>query len=147
MINVLLVEDHELYRMGLSMLLSKAEDINLVAEAADGTDGIKKARDLAPAKISFKYLDKDNKEIETNIFDTPPLVEAYKKKLKESDAETQKSVQEILDGLAEDKYYHVNGNLVDENGKTYFKVTSIKNVPAELIMSNIYKSRFGIKEG
>ena len=27
MINVLLVEDHELYRMGLSMLLSKAEDI------------------------------------------------------------------------------------------------------------------------
>lgn len=51
MINVLLVEDHELYRMGLSMLLSKAEDINLVAEAADGADGVKKARDLAPDVI------------------------------------------------------------------------------------------------
>ena len=45
MINVLLVEDHELYRMGLSMLLSKADDINLLAEAADGLEGIKKARD------------------------------------------------------------------------------------------------------
>lgn len=48
MINVLLVEDHELYRMGLSMLLSNAEDIELCAEASDGIDGIKKARELAP---------------------------------------------------------------------------------------------------
>ena len=51
MINVLLVEDHELYRMGLSMLLSKAENINLAAESADGLDGIKKARELSPDVI------------------------------------------------------------------------------------------------
>ena len=51
MINVLLVEDHELYRMGLSMLLSKAEDINLVAEAADGLEGVKKAREFSPQVI------------------------------------------------------------------------------------------------
>ena len=51
MINVLLVEDHELYRMGLSLLLGKAEDINLVAEAADGVDGIKKAREMSPDVI------------------------------------------------------------------------------------------------
>ena len=44
MINVLLIEDHELYRMGLSMLLDKAENINLVAEAANGIEGIKKAK-------------------------------------------------------------------------------------------------------
>lgn len=48
MINVLLVEDHELYRMGLSMLLDKAEGINLVAEAVDGLDGVNKARELSP---------------------------------------------------------------------------------------------------
>lgn len=51
MINVLLVEDHELYRMGLSMLLSKSEDINLLSEAADGIDGIKKAREYSPDVI------------------------------------------------------------------------------------------------
>ena len=48
MINVLLVEDHELYRMGLTMLIDKAEGINLVAQAADGIDGIKKAREISP---------------------------------------------------------------------------------------------------
>lgn len=51
MINVLLVEDHELYRMGLSMLLEKAEGITLCAEAADGAEGIKKARELNPDVI------------------------------------------------------------------------------------------------
>ena len=51
MINVLLVEDHELYRMGLSMLLEKSEDINLVAEAADGVIGVKKAREFSPDVI------------------------------------------------------------------------------------------------
>ena len=48
MINVLLVEDHELYRMGLSMLLDKADGINLVAEAVDGLDGVNKAREFSP---------------------------------------------------------------------------------------------------
>lgn len=51
MINVLLVEDHELYRMGLSMLLEKADGITLCAEAADGADGIKKAKELNPDVI------------------------------------------------------------------------------------------------
>ncbi len=51
MINVLLVEDHELYRMGLSMLLDKTEGITLCAQAADGADGIKAARNLNPDVI------------------------------------------------------------------------------------------------
>ena len=48
MINVLLVEDHELYRMGLSMLLEKADGINLTAEASDGLEGVEQALELKP---------------------------------------------------------------------------------------------------
>ena len=51
MIDVLKIEDHELYRMGLSMLIDKADDINLLAEASDGVDGVKKARELSPKVI------------------------------------------------------------------------------------------------
>ena len=51
MINVLLVEDHELYRIGLSMVLQKTEGINLIAEASDGAEGVKKARETAPDVI------------------------------------------------------------------------------------------------
>ena len=58
MINILLVEDHELYRMGLSMLLNNAEGIKLIAEASDGLEGVKKARELNDSlqnKISKFY--------------------------------------------------------------------------------------------
>lgn len=51
MINVLLVEDHELYRMGLTMVLDKTEGINLIAQASDGLEGIKKAREYSPNVI------------------------------------------------------------------------------------------------
>ena len=51
MINVLLVEDHELYRMGIAMALEKSECINLVAQAIDGTEGIRKAREYSPDVI------------------------------------------------------------------------------------------------
>ena len=51
MINVLLVEDHELYRMGLAMLLDKSDEIKLLGEAGDGIEGIKKARELSPDVI------------------------------------------------------------------------------------------------
>ena len=51
MINVLLVEDHELYRMGLSLVLEKAEGINLIAEASDGIEGINKAKEYMPNVI------------------------------------------------------------------------------------------------
>lgn len=51
MINVLLVEDHELYRMGLNMVLDKDEEINLVSDASDGLEGVRKAREYSPDVI------------------------------------------------------------------------------------------------
>lgn len=50
-INVLLVEDHTMTRMGLSLVLQKAEGIELVAEAEDGISGVKAAQEFLPDVI------------------------------------------------------------------------------------------------
>lgn len=104
---------------------------------------ISKARDLAPAKISFKYETVENgKKIikETNIFDTWALRDAYKLGLKRSDPKVQANVQLVLDGLERGVYLDANGNEIGT-------IVQMINTPAELIMSNIYKSRFKIKDG
>lgn len=50
-IKVLLVEDHTMTRMGLQLVLEKAEGIELVAEAEDGISGIEKAQAYSPDVI------------------------------------------------------------------------------------------------
>lgn len=47
-VRVLLADDHELVRSGIRALLEAQPDIEVVAEAANGRDAIKLARDLAP---------------------------------------------------------------------------------------------------
>ena len=50
-ITVLLVEDHTMTRMGLSLVLEKAEGIELVGEAEDGLKGVELARKFLPNVI------------------------------------------------------------------------------------------------
>lgn len=50
-ISVLLVEDHTMTRMGLSIVLEQAEGIELVAEAEDGLSGVEKAQEYSPDVI------------------------------------------------------------------------------------------------
>lgn len=50
-IRVLLVEDHTMTRMGLSLVLEQADGIELIAEAEDGVAGVEKAAELAPDVI------------------------------------------------------------------------------------------------
>ncbi|GAA1239148.1 response regulator transcription factor [Kitasatospora nipponensis] len=47
-IRVLLVDDHQVVRRGLRTFLEVQEDIEVVGEAADGAEGVDKARQLAP---------------------------------------------------------------------------------------------------
>ncbi|MCS7081320.1 MAG: response regulator transcription factor, partial [Chloracidobacterium sp.] len=47
-IRVLLVDDHELVRVGLRALLEAEEDIEVVAEAATGEEALRLARALRP---------------------------------------------------------------------------------------------------
>lgn len=50
-IRVLVVDDHDLFRMGLASLLSEQEDIAVVAQASNGANGVRLARELRPGVI------------------------------------------------------------------------------------------------
>ena len=50
-VRVLLVEDHEMTRMGLQVGIEKNEQLELVGEATDGIEGVKKAKELNPDVI------------------------------------------------------------------------------------------------
>jgi two-component system, NarL family, nitrate/nitrite response regulator NarL len=50
-IRVLLIDDHALFRSGLSSLLQRQPDIEVVAEAGDGIEGVKRAQQHAPDVI------------------------------------------------------------------------------------------------
>ena len=50
-IKVLLVEDHTMTRMGLSLVLEQALGIELVAEAEDGISGVQKAQEFLPEEF------------------------------------------------------------------------------------------------
>jgi len=50
-VKVLLVEDHEMTRMGLEVGISKCNELELVGEAADGLTGINQAKKLLPDVI------------------------------------------------------------------------------------------------
>ncbi|MBI1395286.1 MAG: response regulator [Betaproteobacteria bacterium] len=47
-IRVFLVDDHALFRSGVKMLLGRMPDVEVVGEASDGAEGIKRVRQLAP---------------------------------------------------------------------------------------------------
>jgi DNA-binding NarL/FixJ family response regulator len=47
-VRVLVVDDHELFRRGLEIVLSQEPDIEVVGEAGDGAEAVGKAADLLP---------------------------------------------------------------------------------------------------
>ena len=47
-VKVLIIEDHPMFRMGLSLVLEKIGDIDLIGEAENGIEGVEKTRNLLP---------------------------------------------------------------------------------------------------
>lgn len=50
-IRVLLVDDHEVARRGIRSVLSSDADLDVVSEAADGEEAVKRAQELRPSII------------------------------------------------------------------------------------------------
>ncbi|MBO9354310.1 response regulator [Bordetella petrii] len=50
-IRILLIDDHSLFRSGVRLLLQRQPDFEVVAEAADGVEGIKRAQEFQPDVI------------------------------------------------------------------------------------------------
>jgi len=48
MIEIIIADDHQLFREGLVNLLSQASEIEIVAQAEDGKDALRKAREFNP---------------------------------------------------------------------------------------------------
>ena len=47
-INVLIVDDHALFRQGLRRILESLKDVSVVGEAADGNEAVQAARETNP---------------------------------------------------------------------------------------------------
>ena len=47
-IRILIVDDHTLFRSGIKLALQRHEEIEVVGEAGDGLEGIKRAKQLKP---------------------------------------------------------------------------------------------------
>ena len=87
---------------------------------------VTRARDLAPARISWEYQDNEGNTHFTNIFDTEEVRNTFL-----TDTKDRKAVQRVFDGLAKGIY------------KGY-KITNLTNEAAELVMSNLYASKFNL---
>ncbi|MDP5272515.1 response regulator [Chengkuizengella axinellae] len=64
-IKVLIVDDHEMVRIGLSAVLSTEEDIEIIGEASNGAEGIRLAQDYDPDVVLMDLVMEEMDGIET----------------------------------------------------------------------------------
>ena len=95
-------------------------------------------RDLAPAKITFSYKDKNGEQIDTNVFASYIYREIYGNPTKEQ----RNAIQQYLNNLDEGFIYL---SKEDELNDIKTPIFNLNNIPAETILSNIYQSKFGLK--
>lgn len=114
---------------------------------------ISRPRNLAPAKTSWKYIGADGDEHTMNIFDHPVISDFIHAvwQVENSDLSKPQKKQKILELRKQYNPQQVFSNLkkgffVDREG-TQYNIYDLQNTEAETIVSNIYKSTFGIKEG
>lgn len=114
-------------------------------------------RNLAPARIEFDIEVKDgtsNRVIHTNVFNSWRVrqqileLEALDKDKSikgEKKKELEKAIRQKYD--VDSVFTNLKKGLFELEDGTMVPVTNLKNQAAEIIMSNLYQTKFGIKSG
>ena len=88
-IRVLLVDDHTLFRSGIKSLLQRNEDFEVVGEAGDGLEGIKRARDAREIRSADHA-----KNIETDA-----LIDAIRRAAQGESVVSQQMTAKLIQGV------------------------------------------------
>lgn len=142
----ILLKDPTLAKTGKDT--KEAQLVNRVAKNLDLTyaqilslkryrHNIRKARNLAPVRITFERADGVGGLM--NIFDLAPFRRAYEEK---GSKPSKDAVQQAFKDL--DNGYFYEASDIERKNKIYIK--NLKNLPAEMIISNMYSKKFGISE-
>lgn len=104
---------------------------------------VTRPRNLAPARIRWKYLDQNQVEHTANIFDTAPVRYSFLKRKDPTfdSRQNRKLIQKTFDEL--DRAFR-NPNSATWNGYRIIP-GSLENKAAELVISNMYASKFNTK--
>lgn len=110
---------------------------------------ITQGRDLAPAKVTYKYRDPSTNEVKsTNIFASYVYRDIYGNPTREQKQRIQKFLNNLDTPYTDESGTKYRGFIyLSEEDELANKKTGIfdfKNTPAETILSNIYQSKFGL---
>ena len=136
------INDYYLFKENPSEFLIKKGYCNIVDIKYQ--KDITRPRNLAPVRILGEYDDKSGHHY-INIFDHWAIRESFRGN------KDKKAIQKAFDDFEKGIYYRSPNDTVGV--KVYHtlpdgsKVDGVDNQPAEIIMSNLYKTKFGIKNG
>jgi DNA-binding NarL/FixJ family response regulator len=94
-IRVLIVDDHELFRKGLQMVLEAEPDIEVVGEASDGNEAIAKAEETSPDVVlmDVRMPKRSGIEATTTIKDTLPSTKILMLTISDEEADLYEAIK------------------------------------------------------
>jgi DNA-binding NarL/FixJ family response regulator len=94
-IRVLIVDDHELFRKGLQMVLEAEPDIEVVGEASDGNEAIAKAEETSPDVVlmDVRMPKRSGIEATTTIKDTLPSTRILMLTISDEEADLYEAIK------------------------------------------------------